>query len=184
MTNPWNEVPDPRSEHCPNDGATCAVAFPDHRWSHIQKHVEDRGQPWEDWLSAELVGKLRASYGPGMTETDRGSVRQDVATAMEASAKECLQVPLAVVYDVAREPEVPGAGSRWALTADLVLRSGVKLCMRERTRGQYEFCSGYFHRCVLGRPEERRWRWLARHLIQRYAKNNGNDTYSPPDSSW
>jgi hypothetical protein len=181
----WLNVPDPRDPGCP-DGGCCSVVLPDHRWSHIQEHVNDPEEPWADWLADQLAERLRDSYHQGMNEQQREAVRHEVAERMEAAARQCLEAPLAVLYDVAQQTKGTGPGSRsaWALTADLVLSCGAKLCIRERQRGHYEICSCYFHRCVCGRPAERRWRWLARLLIQRYAKNNGNGTYSPADSSW
>jgi hypothetical protein len=183
MDHVWTDIPDPRDPACPG-GGLCSVVLEDHRWAHIKEHVEDRRQPWEDWLAVELTIRLRDSYHTGMSEADRQIVRQEVSNRMEIAAKECLGVPLAVLYDVAQAPKGAGTRSPWVLTADLVLRSGVKLCIRERERGRYDICSCYFHDCVCGRPTERRWRWLVRLLIRRYARDNGNGTYSAPDSSW
>jgi hypothetical protein len=181
----WLNVPDPRDPVCPGGGC-CSVVLHEHRWSHIREHVDHPEEPWADWLADQLAERLRDSYHSSMNEQERQAVRQEVSQRMETAARECLGVPLAALYDVAQEPKETGTGSRspWALTADLVLRCGAKLCIRERERGRYEVCSCFFHRCVCGRPAERRWRWLVRFLIQRYAKDNGNGTYSPPDSSW
>lgn len=178
MTHTWEDLPDPRPENCPG-GTRCQVDLPEHRWSHIRPHVDRPDEPWDDWLVDWLAGELRATYLPGMSLEQQQEVRQRVSDRMNEAVRECLGVPLAVVYDVLQ----PGQFAS-ALTVDLVLRCGAKLCIRERERGHYAVSTCYFHRCVQGRPPERRWRWLMRHLILRYARHNGNDTYSPPDASW
>jgi hypothetical protein len=71
------------------------------------------------------------------------------------------------------------------LTVDLVLSCGAKLCLRQREDGQLSVLTCYFISDVRTKPAPRRWRWLARALILRYAADNGNGTYSPPNrTAW
>src|SRR5438067_1611148 len=116
-----------------------------------------------------------------IAEAELGTIRQRVSDRMEQDAKRCLGVPLAVLYDVAQDVSTKGRqSSRWVLTVDLVLPCGAKLCVRERDRMTYRVRTCFFHTCVWRAVAGRRWRMLVRHLIERYATDNGNDTWSPP----
>jgi hypothetical protein len=47
------------------------------------------------------------------------------------------------------------------------------------------FRTCYFITVVRSAPRERRWRLLVKQLLERYAKRNGDGTFSPPDpSAW
>jgi hypothetical protein len=121
----------------------------------------------------------------GVSEADRQATRQQVSDRMEQAAKQSLAVPLAVLYEVAQPPSPTGKGSPWELTVDLVLPCGAKLCLREGRNKVLGVRSCYFLNAVRSAPEDRRWRLLMFKLLDRYATDNGNSTFSPPDpSAW
>jgi hypothetical protein len=183
VTRTWHDVPDPRDDACPA-GGKCDVVVEDHRWSHIDEHVNDLTEPWDDWLTPPLATALRNSLQVTTTETGRQTTRQQVSDRMEQAAKQAVGVPLVVLYDAAQPPKGGGKGSPWELTVDLVLPCGAKLCPREAKK-VLGVRTCFFPSAVCAAPPNRRWRLLVRQLLTRYAKDNGDGTFSPPDpSAW
>jgi hypothetical protein len=184
VTHTWREVPDPRDATCPT-GRRCEVVLENHRWSHLHEHVSDRREPWDDWLTPGLAIDLRNSFLVSVTEAQRQAVRDQVSGRVEQAAKQSAGVPLAVLYDVAQPPRGTDRGSPWALTVDLVLPSGAKLCLREDRLKVLKVLTCYFITLVRSAPKDRRWRLLVRFLLDRYARGNGDGTFSPPNpSAW
>jgi hypothetical protein len=155
------------------------VELESNRWSHIQGHVEDPDAPWEDALGRPLYRDLRASYAAGVSPEQQETLRTGVSEWLRLAACECLNVPLAVVCDVLQSGQQSSD-----LTALLVLRCGAQLCIREFERARWSVRTCFFPPEVQAVPQDRRWRFLVRDLIQRYARRNSNGTYSPPDASW
>jgi hypothetical protein len=182
VTRTWRDVPDPRDAACPA-GPRCEVLLEDRLWSHLDKHVRDRTQHWDYWLTPSLATDLRNSLQPGMSEERRQKIRDQASGLMEDAAKQATGVPLAVLYDVAQPPRGQGQGSRWALTVDLVLPCGAKLCLREDRHKVLGVLTCYFITAVRSAPPDQRWRLLVKHLLQRFARDNGNGTFSSPDRS-
>lgn len=184
MTFTWRNLPNPRDESCPS-GTRCDVHLEVDRWSHFQPHHDDPAEPWGDWLPGTLAQELRDSCLAACPDARRQAVRQRVSDQMEAAARQSLGVPLAVLYDVAQPPKQGVRGSPWEPTADIVLACGAKLCVRQREGNQFSVRTCFFPDEVRSKPAPRRWRWLVRSLIKRYATDNGNDTFSPPSpSAW
>jgi hypothetical protein len=185
VTRTWHDVPDPRDETCPA-GRRCEVSLEDHRWSHLHEHVSNPDEPWDDWLTPGLAADLRNSMQVGVTEEDRQATRQQVSDQMEQGAKQALGVPLAVLYDVAQPPGSAPGGSRWRLTVDVVLPCGAKLCLREDRHKVLNVLTCFFITAVRSVPDkDQRWRYLVHQLLERYATDNGNGTFSPPNpSAW
>jgi hypothetical protein len=184
VTRTWRDVPDPRDAACPA-GPCCEVLLDDHRWSHLHDHVSDPTEPWDDWLTPALATNLRNSFQVGVTEAQRQAVRDQVSGRMEQAAKQSAGVPIAVLYEVAQPPQGTGRRSPWALTIDLVLPCGAKLCLREDRHKVLKVLTCYFITPVRSAPRDRRWRLLVRQLLERYARDNRDGTYSPPDpAAW
>jgi hypothetical protein len=181
VTHTWADVPDPRDETCPK-GRRCEILLEDHRWSHFHSHVSNLAEPWDDWLTPGLAADLRNSGQSTVKEANREATRPKVSDLMEQAAKQSVGVPLAVIYEVAQPPREGGRGSPWALTVDLVLCCGAKLCLREAKKVM-TVCTCYFIAAARSAPKGRRWRLLLHQLLMRYAKDNGDGTFSPPDRS-
>jgi hypothetical protein len=179
MTYTWRDVPDPRDETCPG-GPKCEVLLEDHRWSHIHDHASDRNEPWDDWLTPALADDLRNSFQPSVTGPQRQATRDQVSGLMERAAKQSTGVPLAVLYDVAQPPQ-PGKHSPFLLTIDLVLPCGAKLCIRQHKGKRLVVLTCFFISAVRSAPKDRRWRLLVWQLLKRYARDNRDGTFSPPE---
>jgi hypothetical protein len=180
----WSNVPDPRVASCPA-GGHCTVVLLDLRWSHLHKHANDRTQPWTEWLPAPVVALLRSNVPAGTTDQQLQAARQQASDQFEQEAKQALGVPLAVLYDVAQPVQGTRSFSPWELTADIVLRSGAKLTIRETRDKQLMFLTCFFVDSVRFAPPVRRWRLLVRELLDRYAQSNADGSYSLADpATW
>jgi hypothetical protein len=138
----------------------------------------DPEEPWEEWLTPRLAGELRGLWRLGVSDQRRQAVLLEVSNLVEQEAKRSLGVPLVVLYDVAQDVG-RGQGYRpWLKTCDLVLPSGAKLTIREHEK-DFTVRSCYFIGQVCRTPANVRWRLLVRRLLERYARDNGDGTYSP-----
>jgi len=184
VTHTWTDVPDPRDEACPG-GALCEITLLEDRWSHIHPHVCNPDEPWDDWLTPALARDFRDSTQPHVTGTQQQVTRKQVSDRMEQAARESTDLPFAVLYDVAQPVGGARRSSSWMLTIDLVLSCGAKLCLRDYEDKGLNVLTCSFPTGARSAAPGRRWKVLARQLTLRYARDNGDGTFSPPErSAW
>lgn len=174
----WLDFPDPRDDGSPCV-SRCTVRFEQHRWRHIiEKHVCHREEPWDDWLTQDLANKLRHAWEPACGEHTRREVLGRASDLVEKEARECLGVPLALLYDN-YQPATPGNPSSGQETWALVLPAGALLIIRSRPEGG-AVCTCYFlksaARCT--NAEQRRLN-LVRTLLCRYAELTTDGSWTP-----
>jgi hypothetical protein len=176
----WNEVPDPR------DGRDltcdiCQVEAEERVWRHISEgHTSSRddseNERWDEWLPTGLADRFRRQWQLGSTDDERRDTVAEVSAVVEREAKECLRVPLAVLYDEALPPE-GSKPSKWHEAWSLVLPSGALLVIRSQSAGG-SLVNCYFKGEVCRELDPMaRWRVLARILASTYAERQ-------PDGSW
>jgi hypothetical protein len=151
-------------------------------WRHIvEEHVADGREPWDEWLTPALATRFRKAWQAGSTDEDRTTTMREVSVIVEAEAKTCLKVPLALLYD-SYQPPPPGGRSRPQETWNLVLPAGALLVVRSRPEGgAMRTC--YFKGSASRATDARqRWRSLVRELLLCYAHRQDDGTLVPPEA--
>jgi hypothetical protein len=182
MPQRWLDFPDPR------DATSCEVVVEMDRWTKLaDKHLNnpEESKCWADWLPVPLLGTLRRMSTGGPTDEQRADARRRGSEVFERGAKECLNVPLAVLYTAykVRPGEFRAAPRE---TAALVLRSGARLVLRLFPDG-WSLRTCFFHKEVCDAPRHERWRYLMRLVLDRFAVARGDGTYArldPARSPW
>jgi hypothetical protein len=174
VSNTWNDVPDPR------DGRdltcdTCQVKAEERVWRHIAEgHASNPEEPWDEWLTPTgLADRFRGQWQLGSTDEDRQATLAEVSVIVEGEAKECLRVPLAVLYDESPPPE-GSKPSKWHEAWSLVLPAGALLVIESRpTGGAMQSC--YFKKRVCRQKNPTaRWRVLVQLLTLTYAERQAD----------
>jgi hypothetical protein len=176
----WSDIPDPRDDTCPCV-ARCEVTVEERTWRHIaERHVMSGIEPWDDWLSPAVAGQLRKSWLLGLSDEQWKHTLVTVAATVETDIKQCLNVPLSLLYDDYQPPAL-SRPSKAQETWGLVLPCGAYLVVRSRpTGGELRTC--YFKGVVCREADPtQRWRRLVQHVLLTYAKLNSNGVFSPPD---
>jgi hypothetical protein len=161
--------------------ARCEVTIEERTWRHITEgHVMSGGEPWDEWLSPAIAGRLRTLWSPGSSDELRRVTLDAAAATVEKDVKQCLNVPLGVLYDD-YQPPAAGRPSKPQETWGLVLPSGAYIVVRSRPAGG-EVRSCYFKGAVCREADPgQRWRRLAQHVLLTYAKLRPDGTFGPPD---
>jgi hypothetical protein len=185
LSNTWNDVPDPR------DGRdltcdTCQEEAEERVCRHIgEKHAcdseADQNKRWDEWLTPSgLADRFRRVWRDICPDEERQTTVAEVSAIVEQEAKECLRVPLAVLYDEYPPPR-GGKPSKEQEAWSLVLRSGALLVIQTRPAGgSLESC--YFKKEVCREQAlVARWRVLARILVSGYAERQADGSWKPKE---
>jgi len=175
----WSDLPDPRDPHAPH-GACCTVVAPARALEHIrEKHVCDRREPWKEWLSADLLQRLRHMDGAGADALQASAALEGFARYLGEAAGECLRRPLALLYEVTERVH---QGVKPAMVWLLVLRSGALLVIRVyRDKPYVATCFYPYVACIAAKPQQR-WRKVVASLVARFADLRARRPH-PPQAS-
>jgi hypothetical protein len=176
----WKDVPDPRDDTCPCVGR-CEITVEERTWRHIaERHVMSGVEPWDEWLSSPVAGRFRKSWSVGFSDQERQNTLVAVAAAVETDVKQCLNVPLGLLYDD-YQPPAPSRPSKAQETWGLVLPCGAYLVVRSRPAGG-EVRTCYFKGVVCREADPtQRWRRLTQNVLLTYARVNPDGTFCSPD---
>jgi len=175
----WTDVPDPRDDLAPCV-ARCEVAVEERTWRHIaENHVVPGTEPWDEWLTPPVAEQFRRLWSLGSTDEQRRDTLRVIGETIEREMKQCLNVPLGLLYDDYQAP-APNRPSRAQETWGLVMPAGAFLVVRSRSSGG-EVRTCYFKgvACRVTDPGQR-WRRVAESVLLAYGKLRPDGTFGPP----
>lgn len=107
-------------------------------------------EPWGEWLSPAVKGRFVKLWSPGSSDAERASTLVAVAAVVEPEVKQCLKVPLSLLYDD-YQPPAPGRPSKAQETWGSCCRAGRTWWSAHDRRG--EKCGAAISRAsCAGRP--------------------------------
>ncbi len=187
----WRELKDPRD---PSSSKTCTIEIeerplpldpsldPRERqkllhgfWQHnCFEHLKDCKQPWEDLFTKDDLSKAARDLADSDGyESNRLAVLASLAAVLEDQVRDCLNRPLALLYDLPYT-EKPGGGRKWNGERWLLLLP-VGAMFRVISIGKKQFSESCYFPVVRGdrqvstRPPDPRWLALIEYLVTRFA---------------
>lgn len=157
----WHNLPDPTAPRAPQGGQTVVLVHLK-QWKHIvEKHVANRGEPWEEVLSEEARG---AALNGSVLTDEASPLVLDSLYRLQRQVTESLRRPLVLLYRSKR----PGKTRRrvWLM---LLPCGATAYALQKGKKASLVTC--YFPRAaVVERRRDRRWSRVLTGLVFRYAK--------------
>jgi hypothetical protein len=179
MTN-WSNLPDPRSWSADGPGSPCSVLAFDENWKHIvNRHVRNRAEPWEEWVTAGVVREVgQASSVAGATSGWIMAI-QNLAAQMKDAVLQSFQRPRVVLICEHTHPTAKPV-RKWIL----VLPTGAKMivrCAKSAKSAKNVLLTCFFPEPVCDEAPADRCRVLAEMLVLQYCpKVQGGIPGHPP----
>jgi hypothetical protein len=178
----WKAMPDPRHQGPPG-GSLCRIQVRDHAlWHLAAKHVAPSEEPWDQWLPADTIARIRdfaknlpSDPPPDEFRPDRDPRLGPLQSSLEDQADWCLKAPL-VVRILAGFPEMGPDGAAKDLTPEntvekwiMVLPVGAVMWATVRDENNIFLNTCYFKKVTLGRADApARCRRLLAFYVDRY----------------